>query len=122
MVAEGGRLDGFIGGVGVVPHVGGLGHVPEHVHRFPQGAVRPGELQTSEVFMVFRGKAQGRLEMEGTQSRWKGKVIPDLEGRLVGRQGYEKAEGIVGMAESPRPCVNGRTVVVPVDLALVGQP
>lgn len=60
--------------------------------------------------------------MEGTQGRGKGKVIPDLEGCLVGRQCHEKAEGIVGMAEPPCPRVDGRTVVVPVDLALVGQP
>ena len=41
VLGESGDLDRLVCGVGVVPHVRGLRHVAEHVHRLAEGAVRP---------------------------------------------------------------------------------
>jgi len=121
MLRKSGDLDGLIQGMGVVPHMGGLGHVCQHVHGLPQSTISPREIEMPLILMILCGKVQIRLEVGHADLRRQRSILLNLQGRFVGREGHEETEGILRMIQSPGSGIDLGAVVKPVDLALIRE-
>ena len=93
----------------VIAHMGGLGHVCQHVHGFAEGTIRQPQPDAARLFGVGRTERNVRFPM-AIQGYLK-IIFINLQGLFIILQGFVKTERVIAVAQPPASGIRLRIII-----------